>query len=381
MEPTNLAVTEIADLATAFARSASACGLDAPPSAAIDLAVALGVLGVADPRAVFVAGQACFCRGPEDLDRYAQVFAAFFSAGRDVLRQREPSLPRPPVMLVVPEVGDSTAEEHEQTEPTDHSGRIVAAYSALEVLRRKDFAACSDEELAEISQLIAGMRRHPPRRRSRRTVVSPRSARGRIDVRATVRASLRSGAELQRIHRRRHGETERRVVWLLDVSGSMRQYARVMLLLAHGSVVAHGRAEAFALSTRCTRITRELAHRDPDAALDHAAAAAPDIEGGTRLGEGLRTFNDTWGVRALARGAVVVICSDGWDRGDPTVLATEMERLHRVAKRIVWVNPLKATEGYEPLARGMAAALPHIDEFCSGHSFEALTELAEVIAR
>jgi uncharacterized protein with von Willebrand factor type A (vWA) domain len=279
------------------------------------------------------------------------------------------------------EDGQSGEEEQEEPAPDNHPEQVVAAYSALEVLRRKDFAACSDDELVEIGQLIAGARRHPPRRRSRRSVVSPRTARGRIDVRATVRASLRNGAELQRIHRRRQGETERRVVWLLDVSGSMRQYARVMLLMAHGSVVAHQRAEAFALSTRCTRITRELARKDPDAALDHAAAAAPDLEGGTRLGEGLRTFNNTWGVRGLARGAVVVICSDGWDRGDPEVLATEMERLHRVAEKVVWVNPLKATEGYEPLARGMAAALPHVDEFCSGNTFEALSELMEVIAR
>jgi uncharacterized protein with von Willebrand factor type A (vWA) domain len=381
MEPTDRAAAEIADLATAFARAATACGLDAPLSSAIDLAAALGVLGIADPQAVFAAGQACFCHGPEDLDRYAQVFAAFFSAGMDALRQQERLHPWPSAKLVVPAVDDSTDEEPEQETPTDRSEQVVAAYSALEVLRRKDFADCSDEELAEISRLIAGLRQHPPRRRSRRTVVSPRRARGRIDVRATVRASLRSGAELQRIHRRRRGETERRVVWLLDVSGSMRQYARVMLLLAHGSVVAQRRAEAFALSTRCTRITRELASRNPDAALDHAAAAAPDLEGGTRLGDGLRTFNDGWGIRGLARGAVVVICSDGWDRGDPELLGTEMERLHRVAERIVWVNPLKATEGYEPLARGMAAALPSVDEFCSGHSFEALLELVEVIAR
>jgi uncharacterized protein with von Willebrand factor type A (vWA) domain len=372
---------DLATLATAFARSARAAGLDAPPSAAIDFAEALGVLGTADPQAVFTSGQACFCRGPEDLERYAQVFLAFFRTPAHHPPVRLPPPPPPPALVVVTPSDAGEEDEPEEPETSDSTDRAVGAYSALEILRRKDFAACSEEELAEIGRLIAELRRRPPRRRRRRTVASRHSERGRLDVRATVRASLRSGAELQQLHRRRHGETERRVVWLLDVSGSMRPYAREMLRVAHGSVVAHRRAEAFTLSTRCTRVTRELGLRDPDAALEHAAAAAPDIEGGTRLGEGLRAFNDTWGVRGLARGAVVVVCSDGWDRGDPAVLGDEMARLSRVAERIVWVNPLKATEGYEPLARGMAAALPYVDEFCAGNSLDALGELVEVIAR
>jgi uncharacterized protein with von Willebrand factor type A (vWA) domain len=172
----------------------------------------------------------------------------------------------------------------------------------------------------------------------------------------------------------------RRIVLLCDVSGSMEPYARSLVRFLHAAVVGRGRVEAFALGTRLTRITRELSSRDPDRALQAAGRAVVDWSGGTRLGDGLRAFNDEWGVRGMARGAVVVILSDGWDRGDPDRLATEMGRLHRVAHRIVWVNPLKATPGYAPLARGMAAALPYIDSFVEGHSLAALETLAEVIA-
>ncbi len=145
--------------------------------------------------------------------------------------------------------------------------------------------------------------------------------------------------------------------------------------------IGGGRIEAFALGTRLTRITRELSSRDPDAALARAARSVPDWSGGTRLGEGLRAFNDQWGVRGMARGSVVVILSDGWDRGDPALLGEQMQRLQRVAYRTVWVNPLKASPGYAPLAAGMAAALPYVDEFVEGHSLDSLQKLAEVISR
>jgi uncharacterized protein len=169
-------------------------------------------------------------------------------------------------------------------------------------------------------------------------------------------------------------------VLLADISGSMEPYSRSLLRFVHAAATGQNRVEAFALGTRLTRITRELASRDPDAAFERATAAVPDWSGGTRLGEMLAEFNDQWGVRGMARGAVVVILSDGWDRGDPAVLAEQMARLARVAHRVVWVNPLKATPGYEPLARGMAAALPFVDRFIEGHSLAALEHLAEEIA-
>jgi uncharacterized protein len=170
------------------------------------------------------------------------------------------------------------------------------------------------------------------------------------------------------------------VVLLLDVSGSMEPYARAFLRFFQAAVVSRSRVEAFALGTRVTRVTRELSVRNPDAALAGAAQRVADWSGGTRLGECLREFNDQWGVRGMARGAVVVIVSDGWDRGAPDVIAEQLARLGRVAHRIVWVNPLKASPGYAPLARGMAAALPYIDEFVEGHSLAALETLADVIA-
>jgi uncharacterized protein with von Willebrand factor type A (vWA) domain len=159
----------------------------------------------------------------------------------------------------------------------------------------------------------------------------------------------------------------------------MEPYARSLLRFLHVGVMGTGKVEAFALGTRLTRLTRELSRHDPDTALAAAAGAVPDWSGGTRLGQGLKAFNDRYGVRGMARGAVVVILSDGWDRGPPEELGVEMSRLHRVAHRVVWVNPLKATPGYAPLARGMAAALPYVDRFVEGHSLASLEALAEVI--
>jgi uncharacterized protein with von Willebrand factor type A (vWA) domain len=172
----------------------------------------------------------------------------------------------------------------------------------------------------------------------------------------------------------------RRVVLLCDVSGSMEPYARALLRFLHAAVAEHTHVEAFVVGTRLTRLTRELSTRDADAALDAASRRVLDWSGGTRLGEGLRDFNDRWGIRGMARGSVVVILSDGWDRGDPTLLAEQMQRLSRVAFRVIWVNPLKATADFAPLARGMAAALPFVDAFVSGHSLAALEELATTIA-
>jgi uncharacterized protein with von Willebrand factor type A (vWA) domain len=169
-------------------------------------------------------------------------------------------------------------------------------------------------------------------------------------------------------------------VLLLDVSGSMEPYARALIRFVHAAVAGRQKVEAFAMGTRLTRLTRELSTRDPDEALQRAATRVADYGGGTRLGDGLKVFNDEWGQRGMARGAIVVVLSDGWDRGDPAVLGEQMQRLQRAAHKVVWVNPLKVTPGYAPLARGMAAALPHIDAFVEGHSIEAIEELARVVS-
>jgi uncharacterized protein with von Willebrand factor type A (vWA) domain len=167
---------------------------------------------------------------------------------------------------------------------------------------------------------------------------------------------------------------------LCDISGSMASYSRVLLRFMHAGVISGERLEAFVFGTRLTRITRELTTRSPDRALSEASEAVRDWSGGTRLGDTIKEFVDCWGQRGMARGSVVVILSDGWDRGDVEVLAEQMTRLHRLAYKVIWVNPLKAAPGYRPLARGMAAALPHVDVFLSGHNFESLEELAHAIA-
>jgi uncharacterized protein with von Willebrand factor type A (vWA) domain len=182
-------------------------------------------------------------------------------------------------------------------------------------------------------------------------------------------------------HRFRRARSQpRRVVLLCDISGSMAAYSRALLRFMHVGVTSGERLEAFVLGTRLTRITRELATKDPDRALKSASGAVKDWSGGTRLGDTIKEFVDRWGQRGMARGALVVILSDGWDRGDVEVLAEQMMRLSRLAHKVIWVNPLKAAPGYQPLARGMAAALPHVDVFLSGHNFESLEELARAIA-
>ncbi|MBQ91526.1 MAG: hypothetical protein CL441_09000 [Acidimicrobiaceae bacterium] len=216
-------------------------------------------------------------------------------------------------------------------------------------------------------------------RRCRRQRQARRS--GRLDLRRTVRAALRTEGDALIREYLEPGERPRRLVLLLDVSGSMESYARTLIRFVHAAIVGRRDVEAFALGTRLTRLTRELSTRDPDAALGRAAGAVADWSGGTRLGDGLRQFNDVWGVRGMARGAVVVVLSDGWDRGDPAVMAEQMQRLSRVAHRVVWVNPLKAAPGYAPLAQGMAAALPHVDEFLEGHNLDSLEALAAAITR
>jgi hypothetical protein len=264
----------------------------------------------------------------------------------------------------------------------DESPPVVVRASTQELLRVKDFAHCSPAELDETHRLLAAMRLTSARRRSRRLRPIHRhghAPRAHLDVRRTVRRSLRAGGEPVQLARRGPGTRSRRIVLLLDVSGSMDPYARELLRFAHAAVAGGRRVEAFALGTRLTRLTRALNSRDPDDAMQRATDAVADWSGGTRLGEGLRAFNDEWGVRGLARGAVVVLLSDGWERDDPAMLAEQMHRLRRVAHRIVWVNPLKASDGYEPLARGMAAALPFVDEFVEGHSLASLEALADLV--
>jgi uncharacterized protein with von Willebrand factor type A (vWA) domain len=254
---------------------------------------------------------------------------------------------------------------------------LVAAASEEERLGEKSFDAMTAEELRELRRFMRRLAVAAPERRTRR---QRRGRRGeRIDLRKTIRMSLRTGGDPVTLARRRRVVRRRPLVMVLDISGSMEPYARAFLQFLETGV-GGASAEAFVFATRLTRLTRALRGGSPQAAIERAAAAAPDWSGGTRIGEALKELNDRYARRGLARGAVVVILSDGWERGDPQAVAREMERLSRLAYRIVWVNPRAASPAFAPLAGGMAAALPWVDALVSGHNLHALDAVVEAIA-
>ena len=363
----------ICSLAARFGVALREAGLEVPLGAMITFMAALGAVGVDTRAKVYWSGRATLVRRPEDFDTYDMVFTRFWE-GIDPAGL----LPPPPVEEVTVAFDDLEGGGGDG-DTGDDSDTIAVRYSPYELLRDKDFATCTADELAELAALMSRLRLGGVMRRSRR-LQPVRVPRGRPDLRRTVRRALQAGGEPITRSFRQPGEQPRRVVLLLDVSGSMESYARALLRFVHAAVVARRRVEAFALGTRLTRLTRELSTRDPDAAFDRAAGAVADWSGGTRLGESIGVFCDLWGVRGMARGAVVVILSDGWDRGEPATMTENMGRLSRVAHKVVWVNPLKATPGYAPLAQGMAAALPFVDEFVEGHSLASLEELAARVA-
>ncbi|SDN14825.1 vWA domain-containing protein [Streptomyces wuyuanensis] len=363
-----------------FARALRAAGLDAGPDRVQTFLRALDVLGPRRRTDVYWAGRLTLCGGQDDLDRYDRVFAGYFGprAWPEGPRARPlPPAPPPPRLVVRPTDRVPGGAREEDRRP----GAAAALASPAEVLRHRDVAALTAAERDQVRRLLAAFSlRGEPRRSAR---LRP-ARRGVVDPRRTVRDWLRRGGEPARLRRRARAERPRRVVLLVDVSGSMAAYADALLRFAHaaahrGPAGSRSATEVFTVGTRLTRVTAALEHRDPDAALAAVAAAVPDWRGGTRLGEMLRAFLDRWGQRGMARGAVVVVLSDGWERGDPALLAAQMRRLHRLAHRVVWANPRKARPGYAPLAAGMAAALPSVDAFVEGHSLAALEHLAAVV--
>jgi uncharacterized protein with von Willebrand factor type A (vWA) domain len=349
-------------------------GLSVPVGNLITFTEAVEIIG-GDLRSLYWCGRATLTHSPIDIELYDRVFRHWILGTELGLTEAVSRSPEPLL------VDDDERLDGEQTDSADveTNDGTVLRFSRTETLRSMDFADLDDEERLEVDRLIADMRLTATMRRSRRRRPSKRSS-GVPDLRRTVRESLRTGGEP--INRRTLQRTRvaRRVVIIADISGSMAAYSRSLIRYAHAAVSARSRVEAFALGTRLTRLTRELDTHDPDQALQRAADSVEDWSGGTRLGEGLRQFNDDWGARGMARGAVIVILSDGWDRGEPERLASEMARLSRVAHRIVWVNPLKASDGYAPLAQGMAAALPYVDDFIEGHSLGALDRLSSILS-
>ncbi|WP_447008861.1 vWA domain-containing protein [Saccharothrix sp. DSM 118769] len=347
-----------------FAHALRHAGVPCGPDRVRAFVAALDHLDVTRGADVYWAGRLALCSGPDDLPRYDAAFAAWF--GDALPRPR----PRPPARRTSHLAALGTGADRAGGAPP-----LRVAASDAETLRHKDIAAMSPAEREHLALLVAALRPVPPRRRSSR---ARPARRGELDPARVLRRLVATG-EVVPAHRRR-ATRPRRVVLLVDVSGSMKPYAGALLRFAH--VVARAvPAEVCTLGTRLTRVTRQLRHRDPEAALTAAARAVPDSGGGTRLGEALKAFLDRWGQRGAARGAVVVICSDGWERGDPALLAEQVARLARLAHRVLWVNPHAGHDGYLPVQSGIAAALPHLDRLLAGHSLDTLHALLEEVRR
>jgi uncharacterized protein with von Willebrand factor type A (vWA) domain len=364
-------------MAVAFARILRGAGLDVPLDSVIVFVGALTQLGLENRENVYWSAHATLIRRHEDVQIFDRAFKVFWEQQIAVetatFEEQQES-----ITLLVDDEDANTDDS--SAEPIEDENTIALRFSKIETLREKDFAAYNQLELREAEQFMASLRLAGPPKKSLRLMKTNRHG-ARHDIRRTMRATLQHDGEPIERYWREPSTKLRRLVVLLDISGSMEPYARALLRFMHAAVVGRQRVEAFTFGTRLTRITKELTSRDPDKALAQTSAQVSDWSGGTRLGECLQSFNDNWGVGGMARGSIFVILSDGWDRGDPKVLADQMSRLSRVAYRVIWVNPLKVSPGYAPLARGMAAAMPYIDEFVEGHSLEALRELTEVISK
>jgi uncharacterized protein with von Willebrand factor type A (vWA) domain len=357
------------EILLAFARALRAGGVPVTQDLSHDFLSAAAILGADDASAVRLAGRSTLCTSPDDLARFDQVFEAFFSS-RDGLPRPRPAAPAEPTVSQLPlEEGSGEVEQADEV--------IRAAASAEEVLRHRDVATMTAAEKHRLAGMFATLAPRPPMRRTAR---HQRWHRGQVDASRTLRSSLRRMGEPATIEWRRRGRRPRRIVLLVDVSGSMSSYADALLRLAHRITQGIGTVETFTIGTRVTHVTRAMRIRDPERALVAAGETVPDWSGGTRLGETLRFFLDRWGQRGMARGAVVVVFSDGWERGDAAMLGEQMARLRRIAHRVVWVNPHRGKDGYEPLQQGVLAALPYLDDFVAGHSLATYAELVEVIA-
>jgi uncharacterized protein with von Willebrand factor type A (vWA) domain len=389
---------EAAALSAAFVTAIRRAGLATSPDRAARLAEALHLIPPARVEQLYWTCRVVLVSAREEVPVFDAVFAAVFrgnaapaqpgSVPGAAAAPPAPALPARPAtpgsQTPGPAPGtpqgprlafpgrDGSAEDGR----TDREA-VLAMVSADEHLQGTSFAELSADEVAEVRRLAAALQLATPLRLSRRTRTSAHST-ASLDVRATVRAARRSGTDAPLLLYARRREQRRKLVLLCDVSGSMEPYSQVFVSFLQGAVTRAG-AEAFVFSTRLTRLTRQLALRDPDQALASAAVSAPDWAGGTRIAECLRRFVDEHGRRGLARGAVVVVFSDGWAYEDPEQVAAQMARLRRLAHRIIWVNPRKAAPQYRPLVGGMAAALPYCDAFVSGHSYRALAQVAAAI--
>ena len=380
---------DLPPLVGALSRRLHDAGMPITPGRSIGFAQALTLVRPVARRRLYWTARAVFVSDQAQIPAFDQVFFSIFGNGGkledvepEALRTAAAPSDERPSSEQTSSVGDfrlgsSSPALGQGDDAVDNALELpVARAGDEELLRQRSFDALEPHELAQLYELMSRLDLATPTRRTRRYEKRRRGE--RVDVRRTLRASLRTAGDPVRLAHRRRRTTHRRLVLLCDISGSMEPYARAYLQF----LAAAGRGpnvEAFVFATRLTRVTRALASRNPERALQRAAAAAPDWSSGTRIGDALREFNDRHGRRGMARGAVIVILSDGWERGDPMLVGREMERLARLAYRIVWVNPRVSADAFSVQSGGMVAALPWCDALVSGHSFQALGEVIEAI--
>jgi len=384
-------------LVGAFGRRLHEAGVPVSAERSSRFAQALALTAPVARRRLYWTARAVFVSDPAQIKAFDAVFSEVFGVGRaaaaiapeDARQVPSPPDQRPQADLAAPSedrppdawsAGSSPAPSRHDETLDQRPVSVPTVASDDEVIAGKRFDALEPDELAQLYRLMAEFALATPRRRTRRA--EPFRHGARIDMRRTLRASLRTGGDPVRLARRRRRVVRRRIVLLCDISGSMEPYARAylqFLTCAAESRTGGTANEAFVFATRLTRLTRALQSGNPERAIQQAAATAPDWSSGTRIGDALKTFNDRHGRRGMARGAVIVILSDGWERGDPRLVGREMERLARLAYRIVWVNPRAAATGFSPQAGGMVAALPHCDALVSGHSLDGLHEVVAAI--
>jgi len=360
-----------------FGRLLHAAGLGVPAGRMIDVASALDHIDIGHRTDFYFALRGLLVHRRQDLPVFDEMFRAFWREPRqrppDNLRAmgRQRSLGRPEVVLTGT-APDDEARDLPETDRVRPAQIAATSYSAQDALRAKDFAAFTDDELREARRIVAAMRWDLGRRRTWRR----RRNEGREpDLRRVARENIRYGGEPLRVPTRGRTSKPRPLVIIADVSGSMERYARMLLHFIYSVAEGERRVEAFVFATRFTRITGEIArHGVRDAPL--VARHVPDWGGGTRIGDAVRTFNIQWARRVVSRGAIVLLISDGWDRGDPDMLGREMARLQRSCRRLIWLNPLLGAPGYQPLTRGMQAALRFVDDFLPAHNLTSLESLA-----
>ena len=358
-----------------FADELRAAGLAVGSGDVLVYCSALGRLDPADLVDLYWAGRTTLVNRHDDIVTYDQVFRRFFL---DAEGPAEDML----TLMLRPSAEAQGALALPATEPGDdeHEDEAVLGWMASDVdaLKHKSFAACTPEELAALRRIMTRIKLTPPRRRTRRS--APARTGSRPDPRRMVRESMRMHGEPPRLYWRRRKVRLRPLILILDISGSMADYSRSLLQFAHSAKRSGGRVEVFCFGTRLTRVTGAMECRRPDEALERAARAAFDWDGGTKIGDCLDAFVRGWARRGLCRGGVVVICSDGLDRGDPDVLAAAMERLSLLSHRLVWLNPHKGDDPhFTPSTLGMMIAAPHIDLLLSGHDLSSLEKLATLL--